>query len=213
MAVLRHSCPQQPPWAHKGGRYASFRRGRRIGWGAIVGTLVLAGSTFLFVATAHALPGPPSEYQIKAAMVFTMAKFVEWPAGALGDEGTPLALCALGIGPFGQAVENLRGKSIKGHPITVRQIFRTGEIGGCQILVINDSQRRQVRAATERAAQHGVLTIGDMPGFAKAGGVVGFVVQEGKVRFEINLEAAQKSGFMISSRVLKLAKIVREEEQ
>ncbi|WP_168205997.1 YfiR family protein [Geobacter sp. FeAm09] len=208
------SCPQQASPPRKGGRCTPFRCDRRGGgWGAVVGALALAGSYLLFAATAHALPEPSDEYRIKAAMVFTMTKFVEWPSGALGGEGAPLAICVLGIGPFGQAVESLKGKSIKGHPITVRQIFRAGEIGGCQALVINDSQRRQMRTAVERAQQHGVLTMGDMRRFAKAGGMVGFIVQEGRVRFEINPEAVQRSGLMISSQVLKLATIVREEEQ
>lgn len=147
------------------------------------------------------------EYQVKAAMIYNVAKFIEWKGE---NTGTPMQVCVFGKNPFGAAVDSLRGKTVHGRPLNVRQISRTEEIGSCQILFISSSERRNLPAILANGALPGVLTISDMDRFASAGGVVGFVEVEGKIRLEVNLEAAQHAQLRIGSQMLKLARIVRE---
>jgi hypothetical protein len=152
----------------------------------------------------------PSDIQVKAAMVYNMAKFVDWPSDAFSGENAPFTLCVMGKGPLGTATEALKGKTVKNRKLVIKAIEQVDEANGCQILVIGDSARRQVPVALDRLRKQSILTISDLPKFAVNGGAVGFVDQDGKVRFEINLETAQNARVKISSQLLKLAKIVRE---
>jgi hypothetical protein len=147
------------------------------------------------------------EYQVKAAMLYNVAKFVEWQ-GAKTD--TPMQVCILGNNPFGAALYSLRGKVVHGRQLNVRQVSRPAEIGACQILYISSSERRSLPSIIGDRGLPGVLTVSDMDRFASGGGVVGFVEVDGKIRLEVNLEAAQQANLKISSQLLKLARIVRE---
>jgi len=154
---------------------------------------------------------PPDEYQIKTAMVFNIAKFVDFPSVVLQQGRGSLQLCTMGKGPFIQSLEGLQGKFVKGHPIAIRQVMTVDDIPGCHLLAISDSQRYQLPAILEKSTQLGVLTISDSRKFAQAGGVVGLFSQNDKILFEINLEAARNARLKISSQLLKLARIIRNE--
>ncbi len=161
------------------------------------------------VGTLRAESPVPGEYQVKAAMLYNMAKFVDWPPDAFSSEHAPLTVCILGKNPFGAALDALQGKNVRGRQVVVRQVERTDDIVACQILFISDSEKRALPVILGGLKQQSVLTVSDLPRFAQAGGIVNFVDQEGKVRFEINLDAAQQARLKISSQLLKLAKIVR----
>lgn len=152
------------------------------------------------------------EYQVKAAMVYNMAKYIEWPADAFGSGKAPLTVCSMGRGPFATALERYQGKTVLGHPVAVRRIAPGDEVGECHLLVVSGIERRHLPSVIDQARRRSVLTVGDLTDFARAGGVIGLVEQEGRVRFEINVKAAQQTGVKISSQLLKLAKIVREGE-
>ncbi len=152
----------------------------------------------------------PPEYQVKAAMLYNVAKFVDWQEA---QTDAPLQVCVFGKNPFGAALDSLRGKVVHGRQLNVRQVSRPDEIGACQILFISSSERRSLPAILAKGALAGVLTVSDMERFATTGGVVGFVEVEGKIRMEVNLEAAQQAGLKIGSQLLKLARIVREAGQ
>jgi len=143
-------------------------------------------------------------------MVFNIAKFIEWPAETFPNEKTPLTLCVIGKGPFGQALENLKGKLVHGHPISLKLASGVDDIGMCHILVINDSERHQLQSILERSRRYNMLTISDIRRFAQAGGVIGLFPQDGKIRLAVNLDSAQRLRLKISSQLLKLAKIVQE---
>lgn len=151
-----------------------------------------------------------TDSQVKAAMVYTMAKFVDWPPDAFPDDNSPFTVCVLGKGPFGSSVEALKGRPVRNRKVLIKQVTKADEAEGCQILIIDESARRKVPVVLDRLRNRSVLTISDLPNFAESGGAVGFVEIDGSVRFEINLDAAQNSHVKISSQLLKLAKIVRE---
>jgi YfiR/HmsC-like len=164
--------------------------------------LAIALSVFASAGEAQ----PIDEYQVKAAFLFNFAKFVEWPAQTFKSPTDPIAICVLGTNPFGHSLEDaVDGKSVEGRKFSVRQFNDPEQTAGCQILFVASRQKRPL----SEAALLGVLTIGESRGFAADGGVIEFRIDHGKVRFEINLIAAEQRKIRISSKLLSLALIVR----
>lgn len=153
------------------------------------------------------------EYQVKAAMVVNMVKYVEWPAESFPRSGAPLQLCSMGRGPFTQALAQYQGKSVLGHPLSLRGAAPGDDLSECQVLVVSGIEKRYVAGVLEQARRRGLLTVSDIQDFARFGGIIGLVETEGRVRFEINLKAAQHARLRISSQLLKLARVIREGDQ
>lgn len=150
----------------------------------------------------------PSEYEVKAAFIYNIAKFVSWPPGREAST-EHLTLCILGNDPFGKALDVVRGKGSGSKVWEIRYQRVTDNLQACQILFIAASEAghlEEVLAGLDGA----VLTIGDSEGFAVRGSMINFFMEDRKVRFEINLDAAHRARLNISSQLLRLAKIVRE---
>lgn len=148
----------------------------------------------------------PTEYEVKAAFIYNFAKFIEWPQGAFDGGGSDLKLCVLGNDPFGPALGAIEGKGVRGRKIKVRRLREAGKSGGCHFLFIGDSEKGNVGRILKSLASSPTVTVSDMRGFAGAGGVVQFVMEEHKVRFIVNTAAAEKAGLKISSKMLRLAR-------
>ncbi|HWX42191.1 MAG TPA: YfiR family protein, partial [Blastocatellia bacterium] len=101
------------------------------------------------------------------------------------------------------------GKNVNGHPIAVKRLRWGQDLRQCHILFISASEARRLPQILESLRGASVLTVADMERFDQQGGIVRFLIEEGKVRFEINVDAADKAGLRISSKLLALAKIVR----
>ncbi len=170
---------------------------------------LLAAALFLSAPRPLRAEGA-QEYQVKGAMVYNMAKYIEWPAGSFASNGAPLMICSMGRGPFAAALEPYRGKTVLGHPVIVRHLQVGEELGECHLLVVSGVEKRYLAGILDLARRRSVLTVGDLPDFARQGGIIGLVEQEGRVRFEINVKAAHQSRFKISSQLLKLARIIKE---
>jgi hypothetical protein len=146
------------------------------------------------------------EYQVKAAFLFNFARFVDWPPQTFKHPGDPMSICVLGANPFGHALdEAVSGKSIEGRKFVVRQVADIVQAGNCQILFITAREKKVL----QNAALVGVLTVGESEGFTAGGGVIGFKLESGKVRLEINVDAAEQRKLRISSKLLSLAQIVK----
>jgi hypothetical protein len=148
------------------------------------------------------------EYLVKAAFLYNFAKFVEWPEGTFSDETSPMVLCILGDDPFGDSIDSIRGKTIMGRELLIKRISDEEEIGSCHIVFVSESERGRISYIIRKARRLNILTVGDMGGFARRGGIIGFIMRKNKVRFEINVDAAEGSKLKISSKLLKLATIV-----
>lgn len=149
-----------------------------------------------------------SEYRVKAAFLYNFTKFVEWPAGALGEGGSPFVIGILGRDPFGTALDNaVSGKSIDGHPFVVRRYRQIGDLGQCQLLFVSESERDKVGRIIGKIGRN-TLAVADMDRFLQHGGAINFYIDDSKVRFEINPDAAEASGLKISSKLLSLARVV-----
>ena len=154
----------------------------------------------LTLTPAHA---GPSEYEIKAAFIYQIAKFVEWP-----QSSAPLRLCVIGGNPFGAALESIRGKPVNERKTEVVLLDLGADVHECSVLFIAATAERHLERIVAVTRGAGILTMGDTEGFAKRGAMVNFYLENGKVRFEINLDVARQGGLKISSKLLSLARIV-----
>ena len=149
-----------------------------------------------------------NEYQIKAAMLYNFAKFVDWPTEAFGSDGR-ITFCLVGKSALNSHIQPMQGKLIKGRPLFVRQIARPEDIAGCQLLFVPQSEHTRIPAFLQHANMYSILTIGDQEHFAASGGMIGFYEEDNKIRFEINLETIQKRRLQVSSHLLNLARKTR----
>jgi hypothetical protein len=170
--------------------------------------------SFVGMSQMSALPASaqgPSEYEVKAAFLFNFVKFVEWPAGAAGRDPESLRVCVIGKDPFGTGLQEvMKGKSFQGRPFEVHHVSSGQEARSCQVLFISSSEQRNVRSLLRSLGGASVLTVGDAPGDARQGCVIDFLLEDNRVRFEINVKAANLANLKISAKLLSLAKVVGE---
>ena len=183
-------------------RGAVSRRLLRSGAVACVAALVLS-------APPPCVAEPPREYQIQAAYVSKFLRFVQWPDG----RGETFLVGVVGEPEFREAMDALDGYRVGDRAIDVRHVKTLEALDGLHVLVVgpspsNEQADRYLRVARERP----ILTVGDATDFGQAGGIVQFVLVEDTVRFEINLAAAERVGLKLSSRLLQLARNVREQD-
>lgn len=153
-----------------------------------------------------------SEYQVKAAFLFNFARFVEWPADAFPSADSPLQICILGQDPFGRDFEQMiEDKAVSGHRIEIAHPEGVPQARACQILFIALPDKQQVLQTMQGLKGASVLTVGDAPGFARMGGIINFVLDDNRVRFEINQKAAELAHLKLSARLLTVAKLVLTE--
>jgi len=150
------------------------------------------------------------EYQVKAAFLCNFARFVEWPAQTSKAPSEPIAICVLGQDPFGRVLEDtVNGKWVAERELVTRRISDASKAGSCQILFVSSSERKRLRTILGGVRSSGILTVGEIESFTAEGGMINFTLERGRVRFEINLEAAEQEGLHISSKVLSLARLVK----
>jgi hypothetical protein len=170
------------------------------------GFRLLIGVILAVTASAQAV----DEYQVKAAFLFNFAKFVEWPPLTFKTDRDPVRICVLGEDPFGSVLRDVvGGKTVLGRPLVVTDVADTNQASECHILFIGSSERKRLRSIFATLRTIGILTVGEIDGFASQGGIVNFKVEDNRVRLEINQEAAELAKLRISSKVLNLAQIVK----
>jgi hypothetical protein len=145
--------------------------------------------------------------QIKAAFLLNFAKYAQWPETSLAPSDAPLKLCILGRDPFGEA---LRPVPIGGRPLSVERGVADDALKSCHIAYIAESEDRRLPRILALLRGKPVLTVSDIDGFAENGGMIELVLADGRVRFDINLAAANASQLRLSSQLLKLARSVRD---
>ena len=165
----------------------------------------------MIVATiaAPVQAGGPNEHQVKAAFLYNFANFVQWPEGALGPAGAPLKVCVVGTDPFGGALEDaFRGQVVQGRSVQIARGPTLATLGRCHILFLSHSEQGRWPELLRALAGAPTLTVADGPPLVRQGGMVSFVVEAKRVRFEINRGAAEHAGLRISSKLLALARLV-----
>lgn len=153
------------------------------------------------------------EYRLKAAFLYNISKFVEWPPRTFKALSDPIEICVLGKDPFGDSLRQaVNGKKIAGKPFTVYEIPDVKHAYACNILFIAGSDQKSTRSILEAIRGTAILTVGEFEGFASQGGIVNFKIEEGHVHLQINIETADQAKLTISSKLLSLAEIVKEQK-
>ena len=143
---------------------------------------------------------------LRVAFVYNFAKYVEWPKPIYG--GAQFELCLSGSDSVIEALQRLKGQSVQQRKVTTRVLHFGDDYNGCQLLFVGRSEESRLKSLLANLKNMPMLTISNIPGFAKSGGMIELFREKKKLRFAINLDAAQNSGLSISSRLLKLARIV-----
>jgi hypothetical protein len=172
----------------------------------------LALVIILLFAGASGQSSTPTEYQVKAAFLYNFAKFVDWPPDAFAQPSAPLHLCVFGEDPFGGELERIvHQKTVAGHPLRVLQPKRVDQAKHCHILFVGSGDSREIRSLLEALKGSSTLTVGENSEFTRLGGVINFLLDSGRVRFEINPDAAHEARLKISAKLLSLARIARND--
>ncbi|MFI5071568.1 MAG: YfiR family protein, partial [Terriglobales bacterium] len=163
---------------------------------------------FLFpivAGIAFAQQSHPTDSQVKAAYLYNFGKFVTWP-GANAGNGASFEICVLGRDPFGVILDStVAGGNIEDKQVTAKKISSLQESDHCRIVFISSSEQTRLKPILAAAKAGGTLTVSDIPHFADKGGMIEFVPQENKIRFEVNLPATEEAGLILSSELLKVA--------
>jgi hypothetical protein len=157
---------------------------------------------FLLASNASALE--LSAREVKAAFLFRFGFYVEWPAAAFGTRTSPINLCIIGNDPFGALLDdNVKGQRIGDRSVEVRRLSSVSGSSGCHIAFLSRDDARSGEALSALQGRS-VLTVteGERGGSV---GIINFVVQNNRVRFDIDDDAAASDGLVISSRLLNLA--------
>jgi len=166
----------------------------------------LLGVAYICFQVPHQAPAQSfssREYEIKAAYLYNFIKYVDWPSG------DTISIGVLGNDPFGTALAPLNGKIVKGRRLLIKHLDSAREAQQCQIIFVSSSEKQRLQEIFESLRSARVLTVGETQGFADGGGIINFIEENNKVRFEINAEAARRTGLNISSELLKLARLVK----
>ena len=177
--------------------------------------------TLLLALCAIALPGgacadsraaAASEWQIKSAFIYNFTKFVEWPEAAFGAPSQPVVIGVLGDQALAQELAAaVAGRNVNGRSIEVRAVRTVTEARATQLLFVSAAEEARYVAMRTELAGSPVLTVGESPSFSVTG-AIGFVQEGEKLRFEINIDIAERAHLQISSQLQKLAIAVRRRQ-
>jgi hypothetical protein len=187
-------------------RELNKRRGRCIGVVSVLMTLLVL---LVLAPPVRSAPTVASEYQLKAVFLFNFTQFVEWPPESFAESGAPLIIGILGDDPFGAYLdETVRGEMVNGRPLVVQRYRRVDDIKNCHVLFVSRSEAEHLTQVLSSLKGRSILTVSDLDGFTRNGGVIRFATVANKIRLRISLDAAQSAKLMISSKLLRPAEIV-----
>lgn len=172
----------------------------------------LAGAVVAGLLAASGLSAAPGRHwrqdpALKAAFIFNFVKFTEWPTL---QPTAPIVACVSGDVAIAAAlVDTVRGQAVGGHPLVVHLIQDVAVGPTCQVLFIADTDKGRWADYLRGLRTQPVLSVSDGAGFAQSGGIIELYVEGGRMRFAINVTAAEQAGLRLSSRLLGLARIVR----
>lgn len=175
-------------------------RQRLLGFGAVASLLCIGAPE----AQAQ------SEDQIKAAFLYNFARYVEWPTASFAGPDAPVRICIAGNGTFADVVaETVSGKNVENRPVEVKAMPALTGSSDCHILYVGEGIDAGPAQVASNVGGSSVFTVADRAGFAAGGGIANFIRTDNKIRFEINPSSAKQAGLKVSSRLLRLAQVVK----
>jgi len=171
-----------------------------------VGTLVAFLAAFAG-STALARAQRSLEYEVKAAYLYNIVSFVTWPPDAFGGPADPIRLCVFEKDPFGPMLDNaIRGALVEQHPIQTERIRNVETIARCHLVFVPRDSADWTDQVRRAAARRPILIVGESDDFLQHGGMIAFVIEGGRVRFDVNVHTATSQGLKMSSRLLQVAR-------
>jgi hypothetical protein len=162
----------------------------------------------LSVAAEPAALGRADEYRVKAAILYSLAKFVNWPPEVFPEPATPLVICVLGTDPFGPVLDDVvRGHVVARRAVLVRRVVDVTP--GCHLLFLGESDPKRLAQVVDRLRNSSVLTVSEAEAFTEHGGMIGLGIADERVRFDVNADAIESARLRVSSQVLALATSVK----
>ena len=172
------------------------------------------------------LAAQSEEMQLKSAFLYNFIKFVDWPQKKFEDSNSAVIIGVIAKDPLGDAFKPLIGKKVKNRTVVVKHLTgfddlnqsrkqnnsEPNEIAAslreCHLLFICSAENRNISKIIDSIKDCNVLIVGEQTGFLETGGMINFLIENNKVRFEINLDAAEKEELKMNSQLLQLAKRV-----
>jgi hypothetical protein len=159
------------------------------------------------IAAAQSAP----ETTLKAGYLYNLAKFTEWPADGL-PAGTTLTFCVAGDAAVAQRLDQtVARRRIAGHPMHVRQVTPDGALRSCHIVYAAHIDAKAAAQVLDAVKGSTVMTVSDLDRFAELGGTAHLYIEDGRMKFAINVDSAQRSRLHLSAQLLSLAKIVKDD--
>jgi hypothetical protein len=157
---------------------------------------------------APALALAQAEHEVKAAFLVRFLSFVEWPEAAFARPESPIVIGVIGADDvLGALQESLPGRVVQARPVTARRMKEGEPLAGVQLVFVG---RGASGVLPKIGSPPGVLVVAESEGALDRGATVNFLRREGRVRFEVALDTAEKQGLRISSRMLSVAQSVRQ---
>ncbi len=156
-----------------------------------------------------------TEYEVKAAILYKLTKFIDWSCTEIEGEGKgDFRVGVLGEDPFGELLDKtLKNQKVGGRRIRIARAARAEDLRACRIVFVSRSEQDRFREIAKELAEYCTLTVADGEGFAEQGGMVNLLRKGDKIGFEINVDATKAAGLEVNSQLLKLARIVRTAEE
>lgn len=175
--------------------------------------LFVSGLVFLQAATASGGPVVGPEYEVKIGFIYNFANFITWPQAAFENNPDSLTFCFASDVPSSEVFFKLEGKNIKGRKIKVIAYEDSTSLDCSHILFFPTQNKEFIQKILDLAAGRGILTIGEVEGFSKMGGVINFFQKRNQLRFEVNIDAARREKLKISSQLLGSAQIFSDQRE
>ena len=174
-----------------------------------IARLILLAASICSLSPTYLLAQEATEYAVKAAMIYKIAKFVNWPETAFAPNEEEIVIGILGDDPFGKEIDILENKMVRDRKVHIIRFSSVEDVQQCHILFISESEVENMAKITEKLRNRSVLTVGDSPPFINDGGMINFNIMQDNIRFEINAAAAKQADLKISSMLLRLATNVK----
>lgn len=161
--------------------------------------------------TAHVsiAADPAPEDVVKAAVVFKLTKFVDWPATIFESKQSALRICAFGDTPVAEALKVVEGRVTQGRPVEFIRVSSISQDDNCHLLFIGKREVSRSRIALQQSEALALFTVSDDEGFASSGGILELTRRGSKIGFRVNVNNARRAGLVISAPLLELAEIVK----
>ncbi|MNT29459.1 hypothetical protein D3C72_1651980 [compost metagenome] len=183
---------------------------RPLYWIALVALLSVCGAGLCRAQSDQ----PNDESQVKAAYLYRLAGYVEWPDGALGDMDAPFTIGVLGADPIAEELAQIvSGRKIHARAIAVRRLKADDGLDGIAILFVGKAETARLKPLLGSLQSHAVLAVTEDEGGFALGSIINFLLVDRRVRFEVSLEPAEKRGLRLSSRMLAVAQKVHSGER